>query len=95
MLVEQLQQDLTGDSNNLVDIKGEGNLPFFLFKNTVYLYSMKELINYFLKQPIDNAYIERVAFQYFNSDFKSAELFLSSLREENNQFNRKNSSIHF
>ena len=56
---------------------------------------MKDLINYFLKHPIDNVYIERVAFQYFNSDFNSAELFLASLREENNQFNRKNSSIHF
>ena len=56
---------------------------------------MKDLINYFLKQPIDKAYIERVAFQYFNSDFKSAELFLCSLKEENNQINNKNSSIIF
>ena len=56
---------------------------------------MNDLINHFLKQPIDNTYIERVAFQYFNSDFKTAELFLSSLKEENNQINRKNPSIHF
>ena len=54
MLVEQLQQDLTGDSNNLVDIKGEGNLPFFLFKNTVYLYSMEEIKNTFLKAKKTN-----------------------------------------
>ena len=54
---------------------------------------MKELINHFLKQPLDNAYIERIAFQYFNSDYRSAEIFLSSLKEENNYINSKNSSI--
>ena len=52
--------------------------------NTVYLYSMKELINHFLKAPINNNYIERVAFQYFESDFKAAENFLTTLRVENN-----------
>ena len=51
---------------------------------TVYLYSMKELINHFLKVPINNNYIERVAFQYFESDFKAAENFLTTLRVENN-----------
>ena len=54
---------------------------------------MKELINHFLKQPLDNAYIERIAFQYFDSDYRSAEIFLSSLKEENNYINSKNSSI--
>ena len=54
---------------------------------------MKELINHFLQQPLDNAYIERIAFQYFNSDYRSAEIFLSSLKEENNYINSKNSSI--
>lgn len=52
--------------------------------NTVYLYSMKELINHFLKVPINNTYIKRVAFQYFESDFKAAENFLTTLRVENN-----------
>ena len=56
---------------------------------------MKELINHFLKQPLDSAYIERIAFQYFDSDYKSAELFLNSLIEENNYINEKNSSINF
>ena len=45
---------------------------------------MKELINHFLKAPINNNYIERVAFQYFESDFKAAENFLTTLRVENN-----------
>ena len=45
---------------------------------------MKELINHFLKVPINNNYIERVAFQYFESDFKAAENFLTTLRVENN-----------
>ena len=45
---------------------------------------MKELINHFLKQPLDSAYIERIAFQYFDSDYRSAEIFLSSLKEEKN-----------
>lgn len=45
---------------------------------------MKELINHFLKVPINNTYIKRVAFQYFESDFKVAENFLTTLRVENN-----------
>ena len=51
---------------------------------------MKELINHFLKQPLDNEYIERVAFQYFESDYKAAENFLCSLRAENNHNITKN-----
>jgi hypothetical protein len=51
---------------------------------------MKELINHFLKQPLDNVYIERVAFQYFESDYKAAENFLCSLRAENNHNINKN-----
>ena len=53
------------------------------------------LIKHFLQNPIDSAYIQRIAFQYFNSDYRSAEIFLNSLREENNQINNKNSSINF
>lgn len=45
---------------------------------------MKELINHFLKVPINNTYIKRVAFQYFDSDYKAAENFLCTLRAENN-----------
>jgi hypothetical protein len=56
---------------------------------------MKDLIKHFLQNPIDSAYIQRIAFQYFNSDYRSAEIFLNSLREENNQINNKNSSINF
>tara|TARA_Y100000992_G_scaffold270974_1_gene211636 strand:+ start:93 stop:263 length:171 start_codon:yes stop_codon:yes gene_type:complete len=56
---------------------------------------MNELIKYFLQNPIDSTYIHRIAFQYFDSDYKSAELFLNSLIEENNHINEKNSSINF
>ena len=56
---------------------------------------MKDLIKHFLQNPIDSADIQRIAFQYFNSDYRSAEIFLNSLREENNQINNKNSSINF
>jgi hypothetical protein len=50
---------------------------------------MKELINHFLKQPLNNIYIERVAFQYFESDYKAAETFLCSLRAENTHINNQ------
>ena len=56
---------------------------------------MKELINHFLKEPIDTAYIERIAFQYFESDYKAAEHFLYSLRAENTHINNQNTSINF
>ncbi len=82
MLVEQLQQDLTGDSNNLVDMKGEGNLPFFLFNNTVYLYSMEEIKNYFLKNKEDEYFLRKVAFQYFSNDMAAAKLFINSLNDK-------------
>ncbi len=82
MLVEQLQQDLTGDSNNLVDIKGEGNLPFFLHKNTVYLYSMEEIKKYFLKSKDDEYHLRKVAFQYFANDIAAAKLFINSLSDK-------------
>ena len=82
MLVEQLQQDLTGDSNNLVDIKGEGNLPFFLFKNTVYLYSMEEIKKNFLKSKEDEYLLRKIAFQYFANDIAAAELFVNSLSDK-------------
>jgi len=82
VLVEQLQQDLTGDSNNLVDIKGEGNLPFFLCKNTVYLYSMEEMKRYFLKSKEDEYFLKKVAFQYFANDIAAAKLFVNSLSDK-------------
>ena len=81
-MVEQLQQDLTGDSNNLVDIKGEGNLPFFLFINTVYLYSMEEMKRYFLKSKEDEYFLRKVAFQYFANDIAAAKLFVKSLSDK-------------
>ena len=64
-------------------MKGEGNLPFFLFLNTVYLYSMKEMVDYFLNKPINDSYIKRVAFEYFNSDFQVAQEFLIYLQKQN------------
>ena len=52
---------------------------------------MSELIDYFLKDTIDDAYIKKIAFQYFDSDYTSAQNFLNHLKEENNTvkaFNR-------
>tara|TARA_B100001250_G_scaffold56859_1_gene43969 strand:+ start:435 stop:599 length:165 start_codon:yes stop_codon:yes gene_type:complete len=45
---------------------------------------MSEMIDYFLKDPIDDAYIRRIAFQYFDSDYNSAQNFLNHLKEKNN-----------
>ena len=84
MLVEQLQQDLTGDSNNLVVIRGEGNLPFFLSESTVYLYSMDELKNYFLSNKDDDYFLRKIAFQYFSNDMSAAKYFVSTLQDEEN-----------
>ena len=45
---------------------------------------MSEMIEYFLKDPIDDAYIKKIAFQYFDSDYSSAQNFLIHLKEQNN-----------
>jgi|TARA_Y100001970_G_scaffold141612_1_gene174265 hypothetical protein len=45
---------------------------------------MSEMIDYFLKDPIDDAYIKKIAFQYFDSDYSSAQNFLNHLKEQNN-----------
>ena len=45
---------------------------------------MSEMIDYFLKDPIDDAYIKKIAFQYFDSDYNSAQNFLNHLNEQNN-----------
>ena len=44
-----------------------------------------ELKEYFLNTNIDNAYIKKVAFQYFNNDYDCARNFLVSLQEQNDR----------
>lgn len=44
---------------------------------------MSELKEYFLNSNIDNAYIKKVAFQYFNNDYDRARNFLVTLQEQN------------
>ncbi len=56
---------------------------------------MNELINHFLKKPVDQAYIKKVAFQYFDSNYKTAEFFLYSLKEEKMKNLHQKSSINF
>jgi len=56
---------------------------------------MNELINHFLNKPVDQAYIKKVAFQYFDSNYKTAELFLYSLKEEKMKNLHQKSSINF
>jgi hypothetical protein len=46
---------------------------------------MSELKEYFLNTNIDNAYIKKVAFQYFNNDYDCARNFLVSLQEQNDR----------
>jgi hypothetical protein len=46
---------------------------------------MSELKEYFLNTNIDNAYIKKVAFQYFNNDYDYARNFLVSLQEQNDR----------
>jgi len=44
---------------------------------------MKEMVDYFLNKPINDSYIKRVAFEYFNSDFQVAQEFLIYLQKQN------------
>jgi len=44
---------------------------------------MKEMTEYFLKKPINDSYIRKVAFEYFNSDYQVAQNFLTYLQQQN------------
>ena len=44
---------------------------------------MKEMVDYFLNTPINDSYIKRVAFEYFNSDYDVAQEFLAYLQQQN------------
>jgi hypothetical protein len=44
---------------------------------------MKEMVDYFLNKPINDSYIKRVAFEYFNSNYDVAQEFLTYLQQQN------------
>ncbi len=41
------------------------------------------MLDYFLNQQINETYIKRVAFEYFNSDYDVAQEFLTYLQQQN------------